>query len=568
MHSIRTKITVLILVAILISLVSFGATGIYFTTRESNQMAARNLNLVCENRRDILNEYLNSIEQSVGMISRYAVDSLDGVALTEGGVLGASGEGAEEIPGRTDDQRKEMDRYFDQHLSLIENAFKSIANHTNGISSCYYRINPEITTKEKGFFFTKEGVSDFQKIKMTKIADYDKDDMNHVGWYYVPLRQGRPSWTEPYESAKMEDTVISYVVPLYKAGTFIGVIGMDIPFDTLVTQIQQFTDFKTGYFFLTDKSGRFVYHPDYPSGTDSREVFPTVYGSVKKMSKDPSARDVVRFEKDGAEWQLTYSSLSNAMVLVAAVRESEINAASNNLTVLFLTAGFIILAVFSFITALTTRRAIVPLTNLTVAARKLAEGDYDVKLDYENDDEVGLLTSVFNTMRGRLRSNINDLSNKAFTDELTGVKSRQAYADAEEKLDQRINDNALTEYALVLFDINDLKRVNDTKGHEAGDEYIKAACRLICKTFKHSPVYRIGGDEFVAVLEGDDYAARDELISTFERKVDDNIGTGGAVVASGIACYDPDLDKNNLSVFRRADEKMYLNKDQIKSKKR
>jgi GGDEF domain-containing protein len=54
-----------------------------------------------------------------------------------------------------------------------------------------------------------------------------------------------------------------------------------------------------------------------------------------------------------------------------------------------------------------------------------------------------------------------------------------------------------------MFDLNDLKHINDRYGHERGDEYIVNCCRLICQVFKHSPVFRIGGDEFVALLRGE-----------------------------------------------------------------
>ena len=227
MRSIRTKITALTLAASIISIISFGIIGIYFSVQESNQLSAQTLSLTCENRKASIDQYLLSIEQSVSMISRYAVDTLDSIALTEGGVLGASGSGVQELPGRSEEQRQALDAYFDGYLAFIEQAFQSVANHTNGLAACYYRVNPELTTEPKGFFFTKQGSSDFRRMALTELRDYDPDDVEHVGWYHIPLRQGRPSWLEPYKNAALEDWVLSYVVPIYKAGTFVGVVGMD-----------------------------------------------------------------------------------------------------------------------------------------------------------------------------------------------------------------------------------------------------------------------------------------------------------------------------------------------------
>ena len=113
--------------------------------------------------------------------------------------------------------------------------------------------------------------------------------------------------------------------------------------------------------------------------------------------------------------------------------------------------------------------------------------------------------------------------------------------------------------------MNGLKQVNDTEGHEAGDRYIQEACRLICRQFQHSPVYRIGGDEFVALLEGEDYRNRTILMSAFETHVEMNRHSGKAVVASGLAEFRPGQDNSYRRVFERADRRMYMRKSALKA---
>ena len=120
---------------------------------------------------------------------------------------------------------------------------------------------------------------------------------------------------------------------------------------------------------------------------------------------------------------------------------------------------------------------------------------------------------------------------------------------------------------MVVFDLNDLKYVNDNLGHESGDKYIKDGCTLICKTFTHSPVFRIGGDEFAAFLTNEDYNNRDELIYEFNSQVEDNLTNGGAVVSAGISVYDAEKDSGYDEVFARADVLMYDRKKELKAKK-
>ena len=91
---------------------------------------------------------------------------------------------------------------------------------------------------------------------------------------------------------------------------------------------------------------------------------------------------------------------------------------------------------------------------------------------------------------------------------------------------------------------------------------------LICRTFHHSPVFRIGGDEFVVVLKNEDYDNREKLLSGMKRQVEENIRSGeGAVVASGMAAYRPGEDQLVEDVFNRADSQMYEDKTHLKEMK-
>ncbi len=152
-------------------------------------------------------------------------------------------------------------------------------------------------------------------------------------------------------------------------------------------------------------------------------------------------------------------------------------------------------------------------------------------------------------------------------DELTHTKNKTAYREMESTLQQQIEEGR-EPFGIVVCDINGLKIVNDTEGHKAGDEYIKASCTLICRVFHHSPVFRIGGDEFVVILREQDYADREDLISRLRKQVEENVRIGeGPVIASGIAEYQPAEDRTVEDVFNRADVLMYDNKARLKEQK-
>lgn len=154
----------------------------------------------------------------------------------------------------------------------------------------------------------------------------------------------------------------------------------------------------------------------------------------------------------------------------------------------------------------------------------------------------------------------------AYTDPLTGVKNKNAYLEDVMGIEKRINDRILKDFAIIVFDVNDLKTVNDLKGHDEGDRYIKNASRIICNHFKHCPIYRIGGDEFVAFLMGEELKKRDFLIKSFNKKIERNLADGGIAIACGYAVYDEKNPENNnyTKIFEYADKKMYEQKKKLK----
>ncbi|MBR6474834.1 MAG: diguanylate cyclase [Lachnospiraceae bacterium] len=152
----------------------------------------------------------------------------------------------------------------------------------------------------------------------------------------------------------------------------------------------------------------------------------------------------------------------------------------------------------------------------------------------------------------------------AYTDALTHVRNKHAYVEVEAELDRKISDKKLKDFGIIVFDLNGLKYVNDTYGHETGDQYLKDACKLICEQFKHSAVFRIGGDEFVALIEGSDYQNIDSLLNDFNKQIEENIAKKSVIISSGFEKYNPETDNSFNSIFVRADKKMYERKHQLK----
>ena len=169
-----------------------------------------------------------------------------------------------------------------------------------------------------------------------------------------------------------------------------------------------------------------------------------------------------------------------------------------------------------------------------------------------------------------LETHVSQINAIAYQDALTLVKNKTAYEEKALEIDSKI-DSGPAVFALVMADLNGLKKLNDRYGHDKGDQYIKGACEMISDVYAHSPVYRIGGDEFVVILEGRDYRDRENLLETIRTRFDKSYAQKDLVpwnrywAALGMAVYDCETDRDISSVFKRADHEMYMEKTRMKS---
>lgn len=162
------------------------------------------------------------------------------------------------------------------------------------------------------------------------------------------------------------------------------------------------------------------------------------------------------------------------------------------------------------------------------------------------------------------------LDELATKDALTGVRNKTAYDRYAQTIDKNIADGN-AEFAIAMIDLNYLKKINDNYGHDHGNEYIKMSARIICHIFLQSPVFRVGGDEFVVILKGEDYHNRKKLLAEIKevfKTTSENMDVEPwerLSAAIGMADFSPETDRTINTVFSRADNVMYANKSIMKA---
>ena len=228
-----------------------------------------------------------------------------------------------------------------------------------------------------------------------------------------------------------------------------------------------------------------------------------------------------------------------------------------------------------------------PLELLGRDIKIISDGDLSYRATVHRNDEIGDITSGMNEMVDRLNFTLNELmssqqhadamSRLATLDTLTGIRNKTAFDERsrlinEELANERSADGP-PEFGFAMIDLNNLKVINDNYGHNKGDIAIRKLCKLICDVFEHSPVFRVGGDEFVVLLENDDYRNAETLVDRFRketRRLSEDVGKEPWVrisAAIGCALYDPAIDTGTKSVLARADSEMYECKKSMKGLK-
>ena len=177
-------------------------------------------------------------------------------------------------------------------------------------------------------------------------------------------------------------------------------------------------------------------------------------------------------------------------------------------------------------------------------------------------EELAEANSKLAEANGKLEEANRQLSELAVTDALTGIGNKTAYFAKVREMDAEIAAKRAS-FTVVVFDLNGLKTINDNHGHECGDMAIVDAAEVLASVFGRDSLFRIGGDEFIAVLEGkSEIAGLFEALdcAIIEANMKETAYKTPLSMSKGYARYDQERDKEYREVAHRADDAMYEDK--------
>lgn len=511
-------LSIFVVIIILSSLLA-GGIGVFEFGRHIHSSSNDMFDALCDKEAARINLLLGGMENSVRVMASYVLNFYE----TEADVT---------------DEAKRAQVEADAATMFID-----VAKHTEGAIAYHLRFNPEIFGGTAGFYYSKRSDNgEFYQYPTTDLDRYDESDTDAVGWFWQPYRAGEAVWIMPYNYKGTGMRMISYAKPLYFEGKFIGVVGMDFDYTAITGRIDEIKIYENGFAFLAHDD-HIAYHKDV---------------ELKDTTPD--------FSKD---YDQCSRELRNGMTLVLLAHKGDLRSIRYDVELSIGVTILIVLAVSILVIVILARRLASPLARLAESAVKLSNGDYNVETVQSSIKEIEVLNTAFVKMAEQLSAHDKYQHRLAYRDALTGLRNVTSFKAWKGDFSQETGEET-KKFGIVVLDINFLKETNDKFGHEIGDRVIVAAARTISYVFKHSPVFRIGGDEFVVILQGNDLENHADLIGAMQEKTKEEcVAFGDRLVplsiAHGIAIYGDNGEESFNDVFNRADAKMYENKKAMKA---
>ena len=349
------------------------------------------MQLTGQKKAEEINSTIQKIEQSVDTLSEVAMSNFD-----------------------YDSFRQSKD-YADTYTETVQQAVLDFANHTNGAVTVYLRYNPNYSNPTSGVFAQRQSVdSELQCLTPTDFSMYDESDVEHVGWYYLPVQAKEAIWMSPYMNENINIYMISYVVPLFaEDGTSIGIVGMDIDFSQITDLVDETTVYQSGYAFLTDASGSIMHHKNVDEGTVITDLDSSLKKGADFLAEDGNQGKTLEYTYKNVDKKLAFYNLDNGMKLVLTAPVSEIYSEAYGLAkmiILAMIVAFILSAVIGIVMGTGLTKPIRQLTSVIeqTAALDFRPTEAGAKLRKQKD-EIGDMATKIHDMRKKLRAMMENL---------------------------------------------------------------------------------------------------------------------------------------------------------------
>ncbi len=274
-------------------------------------------------------------------------------------------------------------------LDQVQDVFLGMSRDSASIVATYMTFDPQLIEARDGIFYSRDEHGNMQSNEITDIARYDADDVEHIGWYTIPKRAGEPVWLDPYYNRNIDKWLISYVIPFYKDGQMVAVIGIDFDFQDIVTKLDQFVYKESGYAYLKSADGSVHYHEGFFEGKfHGDEMSDVPETGMELFRSGETGEETILYEFEGQKRVAAVTRLENGMQFFLSDSYNEIYHERDRLlwNVLFLASLIAIFTIAAVWTAVS--HVVKPLGVYTNAIAEIENGNYQVELPEYREQEL------------------------------------------------------------------------------------------------------------------------------------------------------------------------------------
>ncbi len=500
----------------------------------------------------------------------------------------------------------ERERYFVNHIKSFSDVAMTYIGLADGSFYGARRIsNNEIqvvrnntSTKGASWYYKTTELGDGVEV----IDQFPDFDARKRPWYIKAQEMGKPSFSSIYSHFIFHEPTVTASYPVYdQDDELIGVFGVDYLLSWLGDTLGELSIGEGGEVFLTDDTGLLIsssIEGDFYQMVDNKSqlIFakdaesPLILESLS-LDMDKSSDSLKGFKVEGEKYYVGVESFEDfdmhwRIYVILAENDYLAGMKSSTIqTVIFMVLALILFFIFALWTA---RWVTKPILSLNQAANELTQGRLMTVMGDDREDELGELSRSFNVMGKQLTDLVMNLEEQvasrtyelqernemlerlSFLDGLTGIANRRKFDDALESAWQLANRQQMP-LALMMLDIDFFKDYNDTYGHQAGDDCLKAIGSLLHKIARRNSdlAARYGGEEFVVIIQSPETIQKvSELAETIRKGIESltiehrTSPFEIVTISIGIVYRVPTKDTTANTLVENADQALYKAKNE------
>ena len=353
---------------------------LFYFDNLSRDSQTKTIYLTAEKKKLELNNFFNSAENIVNEFQDYILTNLD------------------------EDRLLIDSEYEQEYMTNLSKVMSSISAFQKGAVCTYFRMEMSKYGPTRGLFLTGEYQKTYVSIRTTDLSKYSPGDIEHVGWYYLPIWKKAPVWTPPYNNLSLRQKMISYSVPLYRNEKLLGVVGIDLSLAVIEDMVNSLQLENAKGLLIGDQQNLIHLNTRYEQ-TKAVERSAELSILMDKFN-NPDNQPLQKFNWEGNSYYGTLTKLDNGMSYITAVSQKELLKPVYGQILSLLIAFVIVSILFSILLSFSFKKVITPIRIINKTTNRLARGELYIDIPYQSNNEIGTLANNIRLMTSQLKEYI------------------------------------------------------------------------------------------------------------------------------------------------------------------